>query len=275
MLPRNQVLKELQTYKKYQGNTQKQISSQFTDIADLRSELYKLEKESSGKVSEKKSKKELDEKIEINETILPNDVLKETLLHSDLKTILNLCSSSKHHRQLCNQEFWINKLKHDKLPIIENINITDNLAKYYQDILDARLNAKYMIEIVETYNKYKGEGIIRLWYENGAVNPLILKIIKLKFSSNIAIDFTYQTKSKNWTINRNQSDRIKEITSIELLNILTEEIYYKSQGIKIEFRDYDEHELLYANLLKKSKQNRPIPRAYLAFYELLMKCENK
>ena len=38
----------------------------------------------------------------------------------------------------------------------------------------------------------------------------------------------------------------------------------------VEFADYDENELLYENLLKKSKQNKPIPRAYLMAYELLM-----
>ncbi len=280
-LPRNQVLKELQTYKKYQGNTQKDISSQFNAIADLRSELYKLEKKS--KKNTKTDKNEKSKKVKnnqpqkdenLNENIfpesgsfMPNDILKETLLHSDLKTILNMCSASKHNQQLCNQEFWMNKLKHDKLPIIEN----DNWPKYYQEILDAQTNAKYMIEIIETYNKYKGEGIIRLWYDYGDVNPLILKLIKLNlnFSSNIAIDFTYLNKS--WTVNRNQSNKIKEITNIDLLNILTEEIYNQLHGKKVDFHDYDEHELLYTNLLKKSKQNRPIPRAYLMAYELLMK----
>ena len=43
-LQRPAVLKELQTYKKYHGKTQKEITNQFNGIAELRTELYKLEK---------------------------------------------------------------------------------------------------------------------------------------------------------------------------------------------------------------------------------------
>lgn len=43
-LNRNQVLKELQSFKKYNSSTQKQIGEQFDGIASLRKELYRLEK---------------------------------------------------------------------------------------------------------------------------------------------------------------------------------------------------------------------------------------
>ena len=176
-----------------------------------------------------------------------------------------MCSASKNTQQLCNQEFWINKLKYDHLPVIEN----NDWPKYYQDIFDARLNAKNMIKVIETYNKYKGEAIIRLWYKKrDDVNNKIHDLLKITKSLPIAIDFEY--KKKKWTIVQNQEDGEKNITYDFLLNILTEEIYYEAHGKMIEFHDYDEHELLYKNLLKKSKQNKPIPRAYLMAYELLM-----
>ena len=43
-LSRNQILKELQSYKKYHNHTQKEISTEIGTISDLRTELYKLEK---------------------------------------------------------------------------------------------------------------------------------------------------------------------------------------------------------------------------------------
>lgn len=60
-LPRNKILKELQFFKKYHDHTQKEISDQFTNISDLRAELYKLEKK------DKKDKGKKDENIKKNE----------------------------------------------------------------------------------------------------------------------------------------------------------------------------------------------------------------
>lgn len=42
-LKRAEILRELQTYKKYQGKTQKHISDKYNNITKLRSELYTLQ----------------------------------------------------------------------------------------------------------------------------------------------------------------------------------------------------------------------------------------
>jgi hypothetical protein len=55
-LNRNQVLKELQSFKKYNSSTQKQIGEQFDGIASLRKELYRLEKRKN------KSKEDIEDK---------------------------------------------------------------------------------------------------------------------------------------------------------------------------------------------------------------------
>ena len=181
---------------------------------------------------------------------------------------MNICATSKNNQELCDQEFWMNKLTYDHLPIIEN----KDWGKYYQDISNARLNAKNMIKIIETYNKYKGAAIVRLWYKkhNDINNKKIHDLLEFtKSLPPIAIDFEY--KKKKWTILlQPQEDSEKNITYDVLLNILIEEIYHEAHGKIIEFHDYDENELLYKNLIKKSKQNKPIPRAYLMAYELLM-----
>lgn len=61
-LKRPQILKELQTHKKYCGSTQKEISTKFKDIDDLRSELHKLEKSRRDKTSRSQKKKDTKEK---------------------------------------------------------------------------------------------------------------------------------------------------------------------------------------------------------------------
>lgn len=48
-LSRHQVLKELQSHKKYQHKTQKEIGEKFKDVDSLRTELERLKKRQSKK----------------------------------------------------------------------------------------------------------------------------------------------------------------------------------------------------------------------------------
>ncbi len=247
-LQRSELVKKLQTCKKYEEYTQKQISNQFSDIIYLRKELIKLENQDK-----------ISSKFQANEhtnSYFPNDVLKEILLHSDLKTIVNVCSTNKYNQQLCDKEFWTFKLIHDKLPLLDN---NPHRLQYYRNIINAKCNAKYMIEIVETFNKYKGNGMIILGYHDDYIHPLITN----HFSHDII--FTYYNKSNHWTVDGTV------ISYIDLLTVLTDEIYYSEYADKhINFYDYDRNELLYFNLLLRAKQNKVMPRAYLMAYELLM-----
>ncbi len=61
-LNRNQVLKELQTYNKYQSKTQKEIASQFDGVVALRNELKKLEKRKNKEPNEEDNEKDVKDK---------------------------------------------------------------------------------------------------------------------------------------------------------------------------------------------------------------------
>jgi hypothetical protein len=114
--------------------------------------------------------------------------------------------------------------------------------------------------------------IIRVWYKNiKDINVDYLKVLKIGKSTPVAFNFTYNAKKNIWQVNVDQELEYKNITEEEILKILTEEIYLQKHVKDVEFADYDENELLYANLKIKARQNKPIPRAYLMAYELMMK----
>jgi len=251
-LTRPQVLKELQNYKEYKFLTQKEIADQLGGIANLRTELSRLESTNLSKKSKSSSpRKSLtvekgETKVNAVDTILPNDVLKEIYSKSDTSTKMKMCATSTQNKSLCTKEF-------------------------YNAMIDARKNASTMIKIIETFNKYKGEAIIRLWYHEikNKIHPDILKLVNSRYLTfNNAIDFTYS--NKKWSMNLNQDSEIITITPSFLLTILTEEIYNKQHGKDVHFVDFDQNQLLYSELLQNAKKNKPIPRAYLMAYELLM-----
>ena len=140
-LPRNQVLKELQSYKKYQNNTQKEIGTQFGSIDALRSELQRLEAKSS-KIKSSKRESKIEELIYLEgkaytkeelikmvnyyheHVILPsmipelnNDIIKEIMFNANAQTLKSLCLTNKAANQYCNDNnFWKDKFQHDHLP---------------------------------------------------------------------------------------------------------------------------------------------------------------
>lgn len=219
--------------------------------------------------------------IPINETKnilqlnLPDDVLINTLLYSDLNTIVNVCTSNKHNIKLCDDQFWVEKFKVDHLPLTVNKKSFKDWTEYYAKVLDAKKQAEMMVKIILTFNKYKGDSSIFLWYNEGKlIKQNILDYIgilpKMYLKQTTAIVFKYDRKSKLWSINIDQMTDNNSITYNNVINILTLEfIRYSIDGDDIKFNDYDTNELLYDNLLRKAIQNKPIPRAYLAMYQLL------
>ncbi len=132
-LPRNHVLKELQTYEKYQGNTQKEISNQFNSIADMRSELYKLEQKTdkNTKIKPKaKSKKYKTNKSEKIEDTINHDVLYNIMLHSDSHTIKNLYLTNQMAKTIGNdKQFWVDKFKQLNILSTPNLNELERYEK--------------------------------------------------------------------------------------------------------------------------------------------------
>lgn len=291
-----EVLKELKTYEPYKNQTDYYIKksigtkgpsstgvNKLATVDELKKELITLHNPKKSKKSPKITSlkkslkhetlpKSIESPKELSQ-ILPDDVLVQTLLHSDINTIVNVCTSSKNKEKLCDAQFWHSKFEIDHLPLIEKSKNFNDWVNNYSTMMKAKIEAGKMTQIILLFNKYKGDAIIRIWYDKGEYinenvkNHVILEKYMLK--QTVAIDLIYK---KSWTIGINQENKTKIITYQEVIQILTIEIFNKMLGTTINFHDFDENELYYPNLLKKAKQNKPIPRAYLSMYELLMAC---
>lgn len=237
-MKRPQVLKELQEYKKYKGKTQKEIG-ELGGIAVLRKELFKLET--------KKLKTVQEPVQDISHEHFPRDILKEIACINP-QTKLKMCALNKSTRSLCTKED--------------------------QDRARAHINAQNMVTMIEMYNKYKGDGMISLLYTHtDDIHTEFKRLFKFEDNPYTEIDFTYV--NKDWIVNVAADDMyVRKITRQNLINILTDEIFDNQHGKNVAFKDRNVNELLYANLLKNAKRNKPIPRAYLTFYELLQNCSS-
>jgi len=116
-LKRSDVLKELKQYKLYTGLSEKKIVETLghKNVSHLRTELRRLESKTNQPLS-----------------VLPNDILLETLMLSDVNTIINTCTSNKELMVLCDKSFWINKFKQDQLSITRHPKTLTGWVKLYQ-----------------------------------------------------------------------------------------------------------------------------------------------
>lgn len=274
------LLNELKNYEPYKNQTDYQIKKiiggkKLATVDELKTVLTSLSQPVSKKSKSKKRDKTTKHAVKDNtnnvKEILPTDTLLQTLLYSDINTIVNVCTSSKNKEKLCDKGFWLAKFKMDELPMVGEAKTFTDWAKQYKNTLDAQIQASLMMKIILAFNKYKGEAIIRIWYDKGNyINKDVLKYVELMpymLKQMVNLNLVYD---KGWTIGENQSNDTYRLNDKQVNNILTIEIYNKMNGARINFADYEENELYYPNLLKKAKLNRPIPKAYLAFYELLM-----
>lgn len=125
-LNRSQILKELQTHKKYQSKTQKEIVEKLGGIADLRIELTRLKN--------KKSKTTKVDKVDINEpnNKLIDDVLYQIFLQSNYSDIIEMCSVNKQHNKICdNDELWKHLGNRDFPFILKKLNCDIKTLKVY------------------------------------------------------------------------------------------------------------------------------------------------
>src|SRR5579862_3962063 len=196
------------------------------------------------------------------------------MIRSDIDTIVNICSTSPTNRELCNNKFWEHKFRHDRLPILSQANSLKEWVKLYKTTELSILRAEQIIKIISTYNRYKGLAVIKAWYENKSMLPGIFydyfELEKISKTNRIQIIYEFDRKQNKWEINIDEQPPKIMITDKELMDLLTISIYDRYEGHSFSIADFEENELLYEELLKKSKQNKPIPRAYLMAYELIM-----
>lgn len=141
-MKRNQLLKELQSHKKYRNKTQKEIADKLGGVSDFRTELLRLNKKSSkNKVINVES---MNVEKTIN-TILPADAMYEILLRSDLSTTKKLLQTSKSIKN--DNDLWKNKIIRD-YPFFK-FHIEDDLQKVYLALYKSHQKAKEILLITQ------------------------------------------------------------------------------------------------------------------------------
>lgn len=165
----NQLSKELQSYKRYKSNTQKEIKEKVGNTAALRDELHKLENKS---VKNKELKKDIKiyniggddyteedliamitfykknnpskilpvDVLRINET-LPNDAVKLILYESDINTIVQYCTTEKYNLICNSNDFWNHIFKRDNIKILSNPENYKDWIEMYKNVLAAQKEA--------------------------------------------------------------------------------------------------------------------------------------
>ncbi len=81
------------------------------------------------------------------------DVDYQILMYLEPESLNKICRTNKYSRKLCdNQSFWIDKFKHDKLPIIYNPDLLDKWLLLYKSTTLAKKNAEYALKIQNIEN---------------------------------------------------------------------------------------------------------------------------
>jgi len=283
-LKRNDVLKALQQSTPYKNKTYKQIEELVgKEIYHLRTTLRNIEVGSLRPV-------ERTILNEIQQPLLPNDVIVESLLRSDLQTIINTCSTHKQYQQLCNNDFWIKKFDHDGLPVIKDkdakaaaLGVEHSTfkawAQEYALLTKFKIETQCLLHIVKTEYQNNLDGstiIVHMSYGNDR-----FWVPSFITDQGIVNDFLISLQYKNgWYLNKiqfNQHDVEKLI-----IYILYQE--YKDvknkQDIDISINFDSGNIFIYSTLIlnkikkelnkKRTQYDRTLLAKYLFSYQLLM-----
>jgi len=255
-------------------------------VGPLRDELDRLSSQSKPLPSPRQSK-QLD--IVSQYQHLPDDIMFETLLKSDLKTIVSTCTASKATQLLCNKQFWERKFKYDDLPFIDGSKTFQDFAKQYHLVYTKKQEAIMLLDVVRYYNQDQDLTQFDIIYKPGPrhlsnlfdalLEKLIMKVNDdsiLAKNAYIYISVSLHKNQWKYIMNLRNFDiySIEHIISQEdLIQQLLEILLYDSQNCNIV--DVGENTLMYHRLVKTAKRNKPIQRAYLMAYRILMDYKNK
>lgn len=150
-MKRSDVLKGLQTHKRYSKMSQKDIAEKLGGIDNLRTELSRLEN---------KKFKILDYKH------LPSDAIYNIMLNSTIDTLLNSCQINKEAAKTCHDlSFWRDKIKHDKMKIYGNVSTVEDYKNYFKRMAKAEKIIDIIINIATIEKNYDTN------HENNITNP--------------------------------------------------------------------------------------------------------
>lgn len=239
---------------KYEGNTYKELVQKFGDP-------YKK-----------------------NDPILPDDMLRHSLLYSDIETIINVCTSNKFN--LCDDQFWKLKFEHDKLPLLKKGKTFNEWTKEYILVKNAKQEAINMINIIYGYNIYKGRIEFYVSYYDTSSIILIphsqlvdidnaLKMKGIIKKDGIRLTFKYDKIKTEWVYDvagsGNYILRDQHVIYDEMIYIVLKAIIDYKNGGKISITDLGRDPVLYDQLINHPNITGNM-RAYLMGYDLIKNC---
>lgn len=223
-------------------------------------ELQKLENKTNKKEIVTNATKKLTVNNQNLSDVILNDNMNNILLVSDLHTIFNTISTNKSVYNIINDNFWNTKMNQYDIPYSKEATKLINLS---------RERALQILKIAKMYNRYKGTLEINLWFDNQLKIPIYYtKFFEPKARANrIGV-----TKIKNvWKIFIDEDDYINDITEDDIVEWLIISLYsYYNNYLVRDIIDHDYNNMVYEHLIKNTKKNKVIERAYLMAYELMM-----
>lgn len=275
-MKRAEVLKQLQTHKKYNLKTQKQIVDKLGGIDNMRKELLKLNKS----VDDTPIKPSVDDTAKTEYfSFLPKEITLDILSSLNISQTLEWCKTNKH---ACNNDFWVKKLKSLDLPL------SKKKIDYFKLLKFCHLRVTQLLKILIRYHFHKGQtfgggpnhiGLV-IYSTLPNSHPLVRNYPKLKHSLTFTknrvfdeelVEWVNIPDLKTWTL----YETTLIITEDDLIDILIYYLYpyYIHYYKKISDRsitDLLSNNIVYEDLIRKATSNNPISKAYLAMYELLM-----
>lgn len=198
---------------------------------------------------------------------LPNDVLREILLESDLPTIIKICTSHKNN-SLCNNYFWIEKFDHDHLNnyLPQSELSFDEWTLLYNKVIKAKEEATQLIHMYVEYHRSDSKINIILefnGYAHKILDKAFIDLLKIEYF----IIVNYDLKLNKWTVMNNQ---YKQVIDYKGLHYIITQILLNYNEYKYDITDDDEHlTLIYDRLIKNKYNHDPEAKAYRMGYRLL------
>jgi hypothetical protein len=227
-MKRNQLLKELQSHKKYRNKTQKEIADKLGGVSDFRTELIRLNKKSvKSNVKNIENNKE-----KTSNTNLPSDAIYEILLRSDLSTTQKLLQTSKSIKN--NNDLWKNKIIRD-YPFFKFDN-QDDIQNVYLLLYKSHQKAKELLLVTQLLALDNDDddwiNIIYTKYENFYLPSLLLENIKKQVTNYKSEEIFLTPKGHDYEIQYivNDSNKLYESTILiglnEAIDVLTSLLYF-------------------------------------------------
>ncbi len=120
----------------------------------------------------------------LNPVDIPIDILYEILYQSPPDAIHQLCITSKSMYQICqSNQFWVNKLNNENLPLLENFNTYKDWLHYYIKID----KIKKMIDNINILLQYNAG--VDLYFKNG-------RFLRMDKNNKLSIDLLYNNITK-------------------------------------------------------------------------------